>query len=414
VKFGSVCSGIEAASVAWTPLGWECAWVAEIEPFASAVLAHHYPDVPNHGDFTRIGKDVAVEPIDVLVGGTPCQSFSVAGKRAGLDDPRGNLTLEYLALAGRLRPRWLAWENVPGVLSDDGGRTFGAILGTLAELGYGFAYCVLDAQYRHLAQRRERVFVVGHLGDWRGPAAVLLEPTSLSGNPAPRRQTREDVAADIASGVAGSLGGGGQRGWSNDLDASEDGTGRGTPLVAMPLGTRVDRGGSNREAHGNNLIAETLRSHPRPGSNSVGTLAFYPTEGRDFVAYEDVSPAVKVGSGHGGSGNPPGVAFAENQRGEPRESDIAAQLTVGGGKAGQGFPAARQGMSVRRLTPRECERLQGFPDDYTQVPYRGKPASDGPRYRVLGNSMAVTVMRLIGERIQMLEASLDTDEAVGL
>ena len=137
------------------------AWFAEIEAFPSAVLAERWPGVPNVGDFTRIGKDVTVEPIELLVGGTPCQSFSIAGKRAGLDDPRGNLTLEFIALAGRLRPRWVVWENVPGVLSDDGGRTFGTVLGLLGQLGYGCAYRVLDAQYFGVPQRRRRVFVVG-------------------------------------------------------------------------------------------------------------------------------------------------------------------------------------------------------------------------------------------------------------
>ncbi|MEK9724885.1 MAG: DNA (cytosine-5-)-methyltransferase, partial [Rhodospirillaceae bacterium] len=172
--YGSICSGIEAATVAWEPLGWKPAWFAEIERFPAAVLAHHHPDVPNLGDFTKI--DQSAGPIDLLVGGTPCQSFSIAGKRLGLDDPRGNLTLEWLRLVQRLSPRWLVGENVPGVLSDDGGRTFGAILGTLAELGYGFAYRILDASHFGVPQRRRRVFLVGCLGDWRRAAAVLFEP----------------------------------------------------------------------------------------------------------------------------------------------------------------------------------------------------------------------------------------------
>ena len=162
--YGSVCSGIEAATAAWHPLGWRPAFFSEIEAFPSAVLKHHYPDVPNYGDMTKF-KEWPDAAIDVLVGGTPCQSFSVAGLRKGLDDPRGNLTLVYLALAAKYRPAWVVWENVPGVLSDDEGRTFGAFLGGLAKLGYGFAYRVLDAQFFRVAQRRRRVFVVGHLGD---------------------------------------------------------------------------------------------------------------------------------------------------------------------------------------------------------------------------------------------------------
>lgn len=201
MRYGSVCSGIEAATCAWHPLGWAPQWFAEIDRFPSAVLAHRYPGVPNLGDFTAIGDDV--EPIDLLVGGTPCQSFSVAGGRAGLDDPRGDLALEFLRLAGRTRARWVVWENVPGVLSSSGGRDFGAFLGALGELGYGFAYRVLDAQYTGLAQRRKRVFVVGYLGDWRRAAAVLFERASLSWDPPPSRSAGADAAGTLGASTAG-------------------------------------------------------------------------------------------------------------------------------------------------------------------------------------------------------------------
>jgi len=194
VRFGSVCSGIEAASCAWRPLGWKAAFFSEIEPFPSAVLTHHYPDTPNLGDMTRF-KEWPDATVDVLVGGTPCQSFSVAGLRKGLADPRGNLMLTFLAIADRYRPRWLVWENVPGVLSSGGGRDFGTFLGGLGELGYGFAYRVLDAQYFGVAQRRRRVFVVGHLGSWQRAAAVLFERHSLSGHPAPSREAGKGAAA---------------------------------------------------------------------------------------------------------------------------------------------------------------------------------------------------------------------------
>ncbi len=200
--YGSVCSGIEAASVAWHPLGWEAAFVSEIDNFPRAVLAHHYPEVPLHGDFTTI-QDGDYRPIDLLVGGTPCQSFSIAGLRGGLDDDRGNLALEFLKLAQRLRPRWVVWENVPGVLSSNGGRDFGSILAGLGEVGYGFAHRVLDAQYFGLAQRRKRVFVVGYIGDWRRASAVLFEREGLSGNPAPRRETREGSSGGFECGPAG-------------------------------------------------------------------------------------------------------------------------------------------------------------------------------------------------------------------
>ena len=204
MRFGSVCSGIEAATVAWHPLGWRAAFYSEIDAFPSAVLAHHYPETPNLGDMTKF-REWPDADIDLLVGGTPCQSFSVAGLRKGLDDPRGNLALTYLAIAERYRPRWLVWENVPGVLSSNGGRDFGTFLGGLAELGYGFAYRVLDAQYFGVAQRRRRVFVVASSRGWASAAAVLFERASLRGDPAPSRETGE-VAPTIPSH---STGGGG-------------------------------------------------------------------------------------------------------------------------------------------------------------------------------------------------------------
>ncbi|NBX70048.1 MAG: DNA cytosine methyltransferase, partial [Proteobacteria bacterium] len=187
MKYGSVCSGIEAASVAWHNLGWEPQWFSEIEQFPSDVLKHRFPTVPNLGDMTTINQNPIADerPIDLLVGGTPCQSFSVAGLRKGLADPRGNLMLTFLSIADKLRPKWIVWENVPGVLSSNGGKDFGTFLGALGELGYGFAFRTLNAEYFGVAQRRRRVFVVGYLGDWRVAAAVLFERESLQGNTKP-------------------------------------------------------------------------------------------------------------------------------------------------------------------------------------------------------------------------------------
>jgi DNA (cytosine-5)-methyltransferase 1 len=216
MRFGSVCSGIESASVAWKPLGWDPRWYSEIDPFASAVLAERHPETPNLGDMTQIKRKTLQShgTIDLLVGGTPCQSFSVAGLRKGLADPRGNLALEFLRLADESRARWLVWENVPGVLSVNQGRDFGAFLGGLRELGYGFAYRILDAQYFGVPQRRRRVFVVGYSGDWRRSAAVLFERHSMQGNPPPRREARQ--------ALAGTLGGRSQSGGfrTTDLDNS--------------------------------------------------------------------------------------------------------------------------------------------------------------------------------------------------
>jgi site-specific DNA-cytosine methylase len=207
LRYLSVCSGIEAASVAWEPLGWEPAAFAEVEKFPSAVLAHHWPQVPNLGDMTR-HESWNLGTIDLLVGGTPCQSFSVAGLRKGLHDPRGGLMLTFLEIAQRQRPRWIVWENVPGVLSSDRGRDFGAFLGALGALGYGWAYRVLDAQWCGVAQRRRRVFVVGCAGDGAAAATVLFKSESVCRNPAPSREKGQGVAADAAGGAGGGRRGG--------------------------------------------------------------------------------------------------------------------------------------------------------------------------------------------------------------
>lgn len=447
MRYLSVCSGIEAATVAWHSLGWTPVAFAEIEAFPSAVLAYRFPDVPNLGDLTRI-TSADVGAIDLLVGGTPCQSFSIAGLRGGLADDRGNLALEFLRLADRTRPRWLVWENVPGVLSSNGGRDFGAILGGMVELGYGFAYSVLDAQHFGVPQRRRRVFVVGYLGDWRPAAAVLFERYCLQRHSPPRREKREGIAPTLAARTRGGGGlgtdfdcdggliayGGNNTAGPIDIatavnahggphgrldfesetfiahalrgegfDASEDGTGRGTPLVPMAYRTSGNCG-----AWETGDKVDTLTTGTDPNSH---VLAF---SSKDHGADAgDIAPTLRA-MGHSGShanaGGQLAVAFAENSRAEIRleggDGSVTGSLKTGGGKPGQSYPVAQVGMQVRRLTPRECERLQGFPDDWTLVPYRGKPTADGPRYKALGNSFAVPVVRWIGERIQAVEEAL--------
>ena len=395
MRFGSICSGIEAASVAWNPLGWETAFMSEIEKFPRAGLQHHYPDTPLHGDFTTIKGD-EYGPIDLLCGGTPCQSFSVAGLRGGLDDERGNLSLEFIRLAARTRPRWLVWENVPGVLSSNGGRDFGAILGAFRELGYGWAYRVLDAQFirvdgyaRAVPQRRRRVVLVGHFGDWRRAAAVLFERTCLQGNPPPRREAGQ--------AAAGTLGGSSQGGGGLGTDTEIDGG-----LVPEVLSTLAEAGGNARPG-------DTVQS----ANQLVPEVARTVTVGENYRQDFETTTMLPV-------------AFAETRL-CGGDGQVSSQLTTGGGKPGQGLPAVavplraqhsitengegqdtllHQGHRVRRLTPRECERLMGFPDDYTRIPYRGKPADqcpDGPRYKALGNSWAVNVFRWVGQRIDMVD-----------
>ena len=314
MRYLSVCSGIEAASVAWEPLGWQPVAFSELDPFASAVLQARFPSVPNLGSVEDFdGWNIGA--IDVLVGGTPCQSFSIAGLRGGIEDARGNLALVFARMAQRFRPRWVVWENVPGVLSSDGGRAFGAIVGSLVECGYSVAWRVLDAQYFGVPQRRRRVFLVGYLGDGAGAAEVLFEPASVRRNHATSRSKRQEAA----------------------------GTTQGS---AESIAKTLTDGGYRLDPETENLLPIAFHATQDPISGSVS-----PCLSRE--------PSGAIG--------------------------VATAATV------------------RRLTPRECERLQGFPDDWTDITYRGKPATDGPRYRALGNSMAVPVMRWIGSRIDAVD-----------
>ena len=425
MRYLSVCSGIEAASVAWEPLGWQPAAFSEIEPFPRAVLAHRFPDVPVHGDFTTIRGD-EYGPVQLLVGGTPCQSFSVAGLRKGLDDPRGNLALGYLALAERLGARWLVWENVPGVLSSNGGRDFGAFLGGLGQLGYGFAYRVLDAQYFGLAQRRRRVFVVAHLGDWRPAAAVLFERHSLQGHPAPSREEGAGVAGLTARGV-GTCGADDNQAQAGRLIPAAYGRNN-TSGPIDTAGALTAKGGSGRMVfETETFVAQVVHGTQDPdaldnlahplGRNHGQENAVCITGSTTHALTSEGHDASKDGTGRG----TPVVAFGISSDAVDRsgEGDGSAGQRAGLGIVEDCSPAIRArpnnsvatGMAVRRLTPRECERLQGFPDDWTLVPYRGKPAADGPRYRALGNSMAVPVMAWIGRRIAEVDGLIACREA---
>lgn len=409
MRYLSVCSGIEAATAAWHPLGWTPVGFSEIEKFPAAVLAHHYPGVPNLGDMTRYQEWPNDLAPNLLVGGTPCQSFSVAGLRKGLDDPRGNLMLTFGSIARRYRPEWLVWENVPGVLSSNGGRDFGTFLGMLAELGYGFAYRVLDAQFFGVAQRRRRVFVVANARDWRRAAAVLFERASLRGDPAPSREARQDTAGSTGDGVARCLttGEAKRQDWETrnfvahslrgeGFDAGEDGTGRGQPYTLAIRG----RGGSyDLEYRQDGTANALLTPNGGRGGIGVGAVAIRTanTSANGHGIAEDVACTLDQAQGQA-------VATSVCPGSDPIYArELAMPQTRRNGDPG----VVQRGMHVRRLTPRECECLQGFPDNYTRVPWRGKPASecpDGPRYKALGNSMAVPVMRWIGERIAQVSA----------
>ena len=474
MRYGSVCSGIEAATLAWHSLGWKPAFFSEIEKFPREVLKYHYPDIPLHGDFTTIGKN-DYGSIDLLVGGTPCQSFSIAGLRGGMDDDRGNLALEYLKLAKRKRPQWLVWENVPGVRSswsgepDDDSITeweessdFACFIEGLSELGYGYGYRSFDAQYFGLAQRRQRVFLVGYLGDWRPAAAVLFERESLLRDSAPRREKRQTASGRIArslairgregiasaelgeevanailtpSGGRGGIGVGaileenltayGGNNTSgpieiatavkgdnsnldfesetfiahtlrgNGFDASEDGTGRGTPIISVHGTQDPD-------------VLENL-AHPLGRNNGAeNAIAFDTTQITSKENRSRPSPGEPCHTLNAGS-HAPAIAISGRARGDdgrgyarPEHFTEDCAGTVDASKPERVWAP---NSLVRRLTPLECERLQGCPDNYTQIAWRGNPADkcpDGPRYKAIGNSMAVPVMHWIGKRIDMV------------
>lgn len=334
MRYVSLFSGIEAASVAWGPLGWEPVAFSEIEPFCCRVLEERFPEVPNLGDVSKIDWSGHEGSVDVVVGGSPCQSFSISGNRDGLSGESG-LMWEYVRAVREIRPEWLLWENVPGALSSSHGNDFRCLLESLDALGYGLAWRVLDAQFFGVAQRRERVFLVGRLGDVEGPCQVLFESEGMRWD-TPSSRAKREALTDGATGGARTM------------------------LV------RCERAGGGKGALIQDDVSATL------ATSNTQTL---------------FQPVCMMGD-HGKSAV---------------DVDLAGTLTAHDAK---GAPSVAIGYTVRRLTPRECERLQGFPDDWTKVPYRGKPAEECPdtsRYRAIGNSMAVPVMRWIGERIAMVE-----------
>lgn len=564
MNYLSLCSGIEAATVAWHPLGWHCVGVAEIEPFPCAVLKHHYPNVPNLGDLTKyetwpLEKLRAQLADGAIVGGTPCQSFSVAGLRGGMDDDRGNLALIYLRIVNTLRPRWFIWENVPGVLSsgEPGGADLAAFFGGVEKIGYGYAWRTLDAQYFDLAQQRERVFVVGYRGDWRRPAAALFEPYGLRRHIAPRRRPRARPSGATANGpgvcyeragcLPASYGGySGNGGFhssgvtpghlipdiSRTLNAGgvsrQDYDTQTFVLdVCAPLTRRhfADRGAADESklvacfapvqitSPHNRSLADPHVAMTLPADSHAPCLCFRGAGQERFTA-KDLAPCLTTTDGGGtiptlvmtfsdrfrgpdadrDYGRPPAVHFdiantldaskppflaygfqsrvARNGRGDmgdvvhaltqeagsdgrgdsapciayrihgtdervrsaatATETATALRARVSGGQENSTTTAIAYEYRVRRLTPLEFERLQGFPEHYTLIEWgdkkrkgidydeefaylcaRGIPPDraailahtpDGPRYAAIGNSMAVPVMRWLGERLQLVDA----------
>ena len=432
----SVCSGIEAATVAWHDLGWQPVGFSEIEPFPSAVLAHHYPDVPNHGDMMALPARILSQEIgapDILCGGTPCQAFSVAGLRQSLSDDRGNLSLTFCEIANAIdtiRARRgesagiVFWENVPGVLNT-ADNAFGCFLGAIAgedgalepprgrwkNAGCVFgpqravAWRVLDAQYFGVAQRRRRVFVIASARDGFNPLEVLFEFDGVRRDLAPSREAGEKVAPCVTNGPP----------------FSRTGNERVECEAIVPVGN-VQGGDvttlSSREYKG--------LSCGRDGMTSAAVIHTAP------IALQDVSGRDKAQNGKGWSdtAGPQGAGINEEICFTQNATDVHGVGTYpvgcfkgGAGSAAGGIgysetlsptitaadsgsnrtPVIHQQMQVRRLTVTECERLQGFPDGYTAIPWRKKAAEDcpdGPRYKALGNSWAVPVVKWLGSRIE--------------
>jgi len=403
MNYLSVCSGIEAATVAWHHMGWKPVGFSEIEKFPSQVLAHHYPTVTNFGDMTKYKDWNINDSVGLLVGGTPCQSFSVAGLRKGLEDPRGNLALTYVGILDRFRPKWCIWENVPGVLSSNGGRDFGAFLGALVELGYGWSYRVLDAQNFGVAQRRKRVFVVGHFGDWKPAAEVLFESESLSGDIKPSRKTREEITRGFVPSVANCL-----QTTCNDYSRAD-----GFNMIAEPT-ISFDERNIQFFSNQNYQTCPTLTATDNKGAKGVLTpMSTAVAEHQTYIAYNirecasnNTFNATKTNTATTLQKTQPSVqshhtqTFIAQSFGWQNSSHQGMSVdTISPTLDKSKTPAVFNNMAVRRLTPVECERLQGFPDNYTNIP----KAPDGNRYRALGNSMAVPVMRWIGERINEYE-----------
>lgn len=450
LTYASFCSGIGAPEVAWTALGWQCVAASEIDLYARTVYQHHFPKVPLYGDLTKIRT--LGRPVDVFVAGTPCQGFSIAGKRRGLDDPRGNLTLEFLALVGRDKPTWVVWENVPGTLSAFSGseqtqseilagghtggeyteadedRDFAAVLAAFSELGYGFAYRILDAQYFGVPQRRRRIILVAHIGGaWQRCAAVLFEPDGLRGDPAPRGEAGERVAAPVASSAPGGSG------YRNDADTTDN-------LIAGSI--HGNGGADENDAADGRLVVGAVSSKWAKGSGgpagdeayNLVPVAFHSkASASQSMNPDEVAPALDASKSDGVA-----IAFTAKDYGGDAAEDIAPTLRAGEfdeSHANAGvMPAIASAAAVRRLTPLECERLQGFPDRHTAVRFKyhtkkcparktddmivgacscrgtSEPMADGPRYMMIGNSMAVPVMRWVGARLEFVHRNVPWGE----
>ena len=382
------------------------------------MLSHHYPDVPNLGDMSNFKDWNLNGTVDLLVGGTPCQSFSVAGLRKGLEDPRGNLALTFCAILNKFRPKWFVWENVPGVLSSNKGQDFGSFLGAVAELGYGFSYRVLDAQNFGVPQRRRRVFVVGHFGDWKPSAEVLFESESLSWDIEKSKKEKQDTSTNPIPSVANCL----QTTCHNFSRAD------GFNMIPLLHQDKIDalcardyKGLNSDSLHYKAIVekisyaadkAPTLTSSAagisRVGNDTTSDSQYVAVDLYNLSVTGDKTTTVTTKGGGAATGPSVMKTYALQGSGSTSQTGNGSgineetcftlnQIDVHG---------IANEMAVRRLTPIECERLQGFPDNYTNIKTN---CPDGPRYKSLGNSMAVPVMKWIGQKIDWIDRKCQLD-----
>ena len=407
MNYISLVSGIEAASGAWGPLGWNPVAFAEIEPFCCDLLAKRFPEVPNLGDVSGVDWTEYEGSVDVVIGGSPCQAFSLAGRRLGLMDERGQLMLEFVRCVREAKPRWVIWENVPGVLSQDRGRAFGTLLGELEDCGYALAWRVLDAQFFGVPQRRRRVFLIGH--PVPGCAAgVLFEPDCMRGDNPPSREKRAQLAAD-AQRRAGC----GHRVLPFDTTQMTSPQNGSNPQWGDPCHPLCAQGhtptvcigfSAGQSATAGSIaaqpeIAPTLRAG-ESGTNQVSSVCYAiagniigrePENGGHHLGVEDDGAMFTLTTADRHA-----VCMADDTARAAVDEDLAGTLKCGGMP-----PTVAYDYIVRRLMPVECERLQGFPDGWTDL---GGGTPDAPRYKACGNSMAVPVIRHIGRRIEAVDS----------
>ena len=354
MRFLSLFDGCHMFGLALRRAGFECVGTSEIDTHAANVTRYHYPDTPQLGDVHNVGATRPTGPVDFIVGGFPCQDLSVAGSRLGLAGDRSGLFWKIVRIAREKSPRWLLLENVPGLLSSNGGRDMGAVVGALGELGYGVAWRVLDAQHFGVPQRRRRVFIVGCLGGVRRAAEVLFEPESVRGDSPPSREAREGSSGDVAKCLTAH----GQR-----LDGDTE-----TFVVADTV----------------QITSKTNRANPKQGD----------------PAPSEVSPCLDT---HGRGSIATGVVLSGRASDSPAALTGAVSSTVRASQGGQDKPHVLTFGGVRRLMPIECERLQGLPDDWTRYGRKADgevyDVSDSARYKMIGNGGAVPVVEWIAQRI---------------